>query len=323
MHAEKVGITIITGFLGAGKTSLLNQIISKEDERKFAIIENEFSEFGIDAEIIKGIENSNIIELSNGCICCTMNTELQETLDELLNSSLKFDHLIIETTGMAEPDSVVQSVVANVKLKEVFYIDSVICLVDAVNFNSNIKKIEAIKQIAMADTVLINKTENISEQSHNEIADQLKALNPFCELIPTIYSDYKENKIIDCKTFSEDNFKKAFQSQRPNEKLHLSVDIPIKTISIELEGSFKEEKFKYWIEYFLLLNQSSIYRAKGIISFENNSRKLIFQSVKAAFSIEEGGFWNIDETRKCNLIFIGHELNKNEIVEGLTSLMHD
>ena len=104
MQAEKIGITIITGFLGAGKTSLLNQIIKKETDYKFAIIENEFSEFGIDAEIIKGVENSNIFELSNGCICCTMNTELQETLEELLNSDFTFNHLMIETTGVAEPD---------------------------------------------------------------------------------------------------------------------------------------------------------------------------------------------------------------------------
>ncbi|NJO89244.1 MAG: GTP-binding protein [Chloroflexia bacterium] len=145
----------------------------------FAIIENEFSEFGIDAEIIRGVENSNIFELSNGCICCTMNTELQETLEELLNSPLEFNHLIIETTGMAEPDSVVQSVVANVRLKETFYIDGVICLVDAINFDSNIKQVEAIKQIAMADIILINKTENISKETYGKITDQLKALNPF------------------------------------------------------------------------------------------------------------------------------------------------
>ncbi len=323
MHKEKVGITIITGFLGAGKTSLLNQIIKKEDGYKFVIIENEYSEFGIDAEIIKGVENSNIFELSNGCICCTMSTELQETLDELLNSSLNFNHLIIETTGMAEPDSVVQSVVANVKLKEIFYIDSVVCLVDAINFESNLKKVEAIKQIVMADTVLINKTENISEESYKEIANHLKVLNPFCEMIPTTYSDYKETQIINNQSFNESGFQKTFSESVMDKKLHLNLNIPIKTISIEFEGSFKEEKFKYWIEYFLLLNQSSIYRAKGIISFENNLRKLVFQSVKAAFSVEEGGFWNSNETRKCKLIFIGHGLDKKEIEEGLKSLMHD
>ncbi len=323
MPEGRIGITIITGFLGAGKTSLLNQIIRKEEGYKFVIIENEFSEFGIDAEIIKGVENSNIFELSNGCICCTMNTELQETLDELLNSSIKFNHLIIETTGMAEPDSVVQSVVANVKLKEIFYIDSVICLVDAVNFESNIKKVEAIKQIAMADIVLINKTENISEELYNKIANELKELNPFCELVKTIHSDYKEKQIINNQCFNEENFKNTFSQSTIGRKLHLSIDIPVKTINIELDGSFKEEKFMYWMEYFLLLNQSSIYRAKGIISFENNSRKLIFQSVKAAFSVEEGGFWNSTETRKCKLIFIGHGLDKKEVEEGLKSLMYD
>lgn len=320
---DKIGITIITGFLGAGKTSLLNQIIKKETAYKFAIIENEFSEFGIDTEIIKGVENSNIFELSNGCICCTMNTELQETLSELINSGLDFNHLIIETTGMAEPDSVVQSVVSNINLKETFYIDSVICLVDAINFESNINKVEAIKQIAMADTILINKSENLATNSYEEITSRLAELNPFSSSIPTIYSDYKNAQIIGSKHFNEEDLTSHFLQAKSNEKPHYSLDIPIKTISVKLEGSFIEEKFMYWMEYFLLLNQSSIYRAKGIISFENNSRKYIFQSVKAAFSVEEGSFWKMDEKRQSKLVFIGQDLNKKEIKEGLQSLMQD
>ena len=323
MHSKKTGITIITGFLGAGKTSLLNQIIKKEKAYKFAIIENEFSEFGIDAEIIKGVENSNIFELSNGCICCTMNTELQETLAELLDSGLDFNHLIIETTGMAEPDSVVQSVIANVKLKETFFIDSVICLVDAINFDSNIRKVEAIKQIAMADFILVNKTEDFAKDSYEKITAKLKELNPFCEIIPTVHSDYKNRQLIDRQNFSESNFRKSFLQLKSGEKRHFSLDIPIKTISIELDGNFIEEKFMYWMEYFLLLNQSTIYRAKGIIRFENNSRKQVFQAVKAAFSIEEGVFWKAEEKKLSKLVFIGQDLKKAEIEEGLKSLMHD
>ncbi len=323
MQTEKIGITIITGFLGAGKTSLLNQIIKKETGYKFAIIENELSELGIDAEIIKGVKNSNIVELSNGCICCTMNTELQETLAELLNSGLDFNHLIIETTGMAEPDSVVQSVVANIELKKTFFISSVICLVDAVNFEANIKKVEAIKQIAMADIILVNKVENLANEKYEIITAELKTLNPFCELVPTIYGDYKEKQLIDSQLFNETHFKKALEQSKSGKKPHFSLDIPIKTISIELEGSFILEKFMYWMEYFLLLNQSSIYRAKGIISFENNSRKQVFQSVKAAFSIVEGNFWKTGETRQSKLIFIGQDLNEKEIVQGLKSLMHN
>jgi len=321
MEEKKIGITIITGFLGAGKTSLLNQIIKKETNYKFAIIENEFSEFGIDTEIIKGVENSNIFELSNGCICCTMNTELQETLEQLLNSQLYFNHLIIETTGIAEPDSIVQSVVANIRLKEIFYIDSVICLVDAINFKSNIERPESIKQIAMADIVLVNKTEKLPLKSINEIEDFLRNLNPLCKIWPTTYSDYNEEQLIDCQLFNENAFKESFKVVESGKLEHLRINIPTISVSIEIDGNFNKEKFMYWMEYFLLLNQSTIYRAKGILSFENDSRKQVFQSVKASFTMEEGNFWDKDEKRQNKLIFIGNKLNKKEITNGLKSIM--
>ena len=321
MQTKRIGTTIITGFLGAGKTSLLNKIIKKETDYKFAIIENEFSEFGIDAEIINGVENSNIFELSNGCICCTMNTELQETLEELLNSNLNFNHLIIETTGIAEPDSIVQSIVANVCLKEVFYIDSVICLVDSINFKSNIEKPESVKQIAMADIILVNKIEALTPENFNQILGFLKEINPLSKIIPTVHSDYKEKQIIDCQLFNENNFKNSFEIVKAGKPEHLTIETPTKSISIEIDGNFDKEKLMFWMEYFLLLNQAMIYRVKGILSFESNSRKQIFQSVKAAFTIEDGSFWNTEEKRKNRLIFIGKELNEKEITEGLKSLM--
>lgn len=321
MSFEKIGVTIITGFLGAGKTSLINQILKKEKAYKFAIIENEFSEFGIDAEIIKGVENSNIFELSNGCICCTMNFELQETLEQLLSSQLEFNHLVIETTGIAEPDSIVQSIISNVELKEIFYIDSVICIVDAVDFYLNVKQNESINQIAMSDQVLINKVVDVGSDTLNDIKLKLEGINPLANTISTNYSDYKEVQLIGQNKFNEQSFKSSFKKVSKFEPKHLQLNIPINSISIELEGAFNEQKFMYWMEYFLMLNQSTIYRAKGILNFEGNSRKQIFQAVKGAFSIEDGGFWNISEYKNNKLIFIGKSLNKEEITTGLLSLM--
>lgn len=321
MLFEKIGVTIITGFLGAGKTSLINQILKKEKQYKFAIIENEFSEFGIDAEIIKGVEDSNIFELSNGCICCTMNFELQETLEQLLNSQLKFNHMIIETTGIAEPDSIVQSIISNVELKERFFIDSVICIVDAVNFNSNIKQSESINQIAMSDQILINKVVDINSDTFDNIRLTLEGINPLAKVISTEYSDYKDEQIIGHANFNEQAFKKSFNELSSFEPKHLQLNLPINSISIELEGAFIEEKFMYWMEYFLMLNQSTIYRAKGILNFEDNSRKQIFQAVKGAFTIEEGNFWSMNDSKKSKFIFIGKSPNKDEITQGLRSLM--
>ncbi len=315
MQEDKIGITIITGFLGAGKTSLINRIIEKEKGYKFAIIENEFAEFGIDAEIIRGIDKSNIVELSNGCICCTKNSELQETLNELLISNFSFDHLIIETTGIAKPDSIVQSIVANEYFKKVFYIDSVICVVDAINFEENLLQLEAVEQILMSDTVIINKIDKVRLADKK---DKIMNINTLCRIIPAEYSDYKEHNIIASNKFIEADFLKSFNiSCQHRHDNHSAVS----SMAISLEGAFDRDKFTDWIEYFLHINQNSIYRVKGILNFSNEFRKYIFQAVKTSFSIEEGDFWSTEENKSNHIIFIGKDLDEKAIADELNLLM--
>jgi len=323
MVEKKIGITIITGFLGSGKTSLLNQILKKEQGFKFAIIENEFSELGIDAELISGIDSKNIVELSNGCICCTRNTELQETLEELLVSGLKFNHLLIETTGIAEPDSIVQSIVANVELKELFYIDAVICLVDAVNYFGDIQKSEAKKQVAMADLVIVNKVEKSTTEKLNEIEASVFEINPLCKTVKASFADYLDHQLITSKMFNHQNFELAFNHLNKKISMHIEPLESIQSIGIKLEGDFIPEKFMFWMEYFLMLNQKNIYRAKGILSFKGNSRKVVFQAIKASFTIEEGDFWPLVGDKLNRIIFIGKGFNKLEIQESLKLLMVD
>jgi len=321
MDVEQIGITIITGFLGAGKTSLLNQIIKKEQNFKFAVIENEFSEFGIDSEIISGIENLNIVELSNGCICCTRNTELQETLIQLLESGLKFNHLLIETTGIAEPDSIVQSIVANLELKEKFYIDAVICIIDCGNYLTDIQKTEALKQVSIADLAIINKVEKCTKELIQDVEKSVLQINPLCKTIKTSFADYNDENPILNKLFNYHNFELAFNKLNKDFSIDFKALDKFNSISIQLEGDFIPEKFKFWMEYFLLLNQNKIYRAKGIISFKGNSRKIVFQAIKASFNMDEGDFWLSQNVRLNRIIFIGKSLNKAEITESLKLLM--
>ncbi len=320
MEKEKIGITLITGFLGAGKTSLLNHIILKEKRYKFAIIENEFSELGIDAELIAGIDSGRIVELSNGCICCTRNTELQETLLQLVESGLLFNHVLIETTGIAEPDSIVQSIVSNPELKSAFYIDSVICLADAHNYYLNLESSEAYKQLAMADIVIINKIETSDNQLLDKIEKEIFQINPLCEIIKTSYGDYQDFQLIGNKSFNYMHFEKLFDEYKSKFAVKLEPVNKVQSAGILIDGDFIEEKFRFWIEYFLMLNQNTIYRAKGIISFKGNSRKIIFQAVKASFTIEEGNFWATGN-RMNRIIFIGKELDKIEIHNSLSLLM--
>lgn len=323
MCKEKIPITIITGFLGSGKTTLINKIIEKESAKKFAVIENEFSDLPIDGELISGIAKNLVFELANGCICCTLDSELQETLLQLIEMDLGFDHLLIETTGIAEPDIIVQNIIANVELKEYFFIQSVICLIDTKNFESNLNEKESIKQLAVADTVIINKVEASKNELIEYITSQIKVHNPVCEIIIASYSEYGKSKIIDTHFFNETNFNNAFN------KIHINVqnqdhnhhNHEIKTISFLLKGNFDVKKFSMWMDYFLHINQNSIIRVKAILSFEGISRKMIFQAVKSAYTLEEGNFWQNDEKKLNKIIFIGRMLDMKNIREGIESLI--
>jgi len=155
-----------------------------------------------------------------------------------------------------------------------------------------------------------------------EITQKILLLNPFARIIQAIHADYKEKQIIGNQLFNINKFDTIFRGITIDHK-HLNNKNNIGSISIEVNGDFDLEKFSYWIEYFLLMNQSTIYRAKGILSFKGNSRKQIFQAVKFAFSIEEGNFWATNEKRSNKLIFIGKDLNKKVIKSGLQSLLAD
>lgn len=323
MDIEKIPITIITGFLGSGKTTLINKIIEKENDKKFAIIENEYSDLPIDGELISGISKNQVFELSNGCICCTLDSELQETLLQLIKMKLGFDHLLIETTGIAEPDIIVQNIIASEELKEYFFIDGICCLIDTINFEPNLNEKESVKQLVVADTVIINKVETSENGIIENITNQIKAYNPVCEIIKTSFCDYGNSKIINKNIFNETDFDNVFnkiQINAENEDQHHHHEI--KTVSFLIKGSFDMKRFSMWMDYFLHINQNSIIRVKGILSFEGLSRKLIFQAVKSAYTLEEGNFWQSDEEKLIKIIFIGRNLNKESIKEGIDSLIY-
>ena len=320
MNIEKIPITIITGFLGAGKTTLINKIIEKETDKKFAIIENEFSDLPIDGALISGISNNQIFELANGCICCTLDSELQETLLQLVKMDLDFNHLLIETTGIAEPDAIIQNIIVNDELKELFFIDSVCCLIDTINFKANMNEKESIKQLSAADTVIINKTETASDEILKNISNEIKKHNSICEIINTKFCDYNNSNIIDKQVFNESDFNKIFNKLQTGAHKH-NHSSEIKNLSFSLKESFDMDKFSLWMDYFLHINQNSIIRVKGVLYFEGISRKIIFQSVKSAYTITEGNFWQANEEKLNKIIFIGRNLDKENIKEGIHSLI--
>jgi len=234
--------------------------------------------------------------------------------------NLGFDHILIETTGIAEPDVIVQNIIANEELKQYFFIDSICCLIDTINFKLNLNERENIKQLTTADIVLINKTETADNETIDRIIKKVKEYNPICETINTKYGDYGNSKIMDKHIFNETDFNGTFNKLQINSEHH-GHHHEIKTLSFLLKSKF-DKKISMWMDYFSHINQNSIIRVKGILSFEGISRKMIFQAVKSAYMLEEGNFWQTNEERSNKIIFIGRKLDKESIREGVEFLVY-
>jgi len=330
--ANNIPVTIITGFLGAGKTTLLNNLISAYADKQYAIIENEFGEIGIDSELVINIDNNTVFELANGCICCSLNDGLAELLKDLLNSGKPFDHLLVETTGIADPAGIIQIFFSDTELKSAFRMDSVICLADALNYLTAAKEQEEVhRQIAIADLVILNKAGEQKPDVLQEIRSRIQSLNPYCVVIETSFADIRGHEILDRFAYRTDRVQshtldifKTETLQEPAENYFSEHTQCLHTISsncIRLQGAFDIDKFSYWMEYFLYINQPTVFRIKGILNFDGIPHKMILQSVRSSYLLEDGEYWVAGEKRENRMVFIGKNLPYSEIREALESLM--
>ena len=336
---SRIPVTIITGFLGAGKTTLLNQLIKDHPEKKFAIIENEFGEIGIDGGLIVGTDK-NIFELSNGCICCSLSEGFYETITKLLDSPYPFNHLLIETTGIADPDSIIKAFLSLEVIQLNFRIDSVICLADCSNMEDLIdEQIEVKKQLALADVVLLNKADTIQRKYLTELEGLISSINPISTIYTVEFAKLKDVNLLDLNAFSAKAVEKSTMSFQNLSVSSDSIDQQssllsktmvhqhkhqhkhdIKSVGFMIPGSFDMTKFDLWMESFLYFNQDTVFRVKGILSFIDIPEKGIFQAVRSNYMIETGGEWGT-EARFSKLIFIGKKLNKEKLKDNLYQLM--
>lgn len=334
---ERIPVTIITGFLGAGKTSLLNNLIRKHPEKKFAIIENEFGETGIDGGLIAAAPEA-IFELNNGCICCTLGDDFIFTLENLLGSSYTFDHLLVETTGIADPSGIVDAFISGTTIQQKFRIDSVMCVADALNMEDLFdKQPEVRKQIALADLVLLNKTDGVNQEKVMFLTRMIEGINPMARVFPTTFGSVDGIDVLNTNSFSGEAVGKstlAFCRIEPtDEKLTKQISfvhkpiVPnpihkhdISSVGFTLKGSFDVNKFGVWMQNYLYFNQDTIFRAKGIMSFGQTEDQFIFHAVRSSFMFEVGKPWG-DEERFSKLVFIGKNISEKELESNLLQLM--
>lgn len=331
MQNERIPVTIITGFLGAGKTTLLNNIVRKYDEKKFAIIENEFGEAGIDGGLIVG-GGENIFELNNGCICCSLQDDFSSTIEELLESKFEFNHLLVETTGIANPDTIINAFLRTEKIVRHFILDSIICVTDAEQVEDMVDdQPEVLKQLAVADIILINKTDCVNKDYAERLRLMIASFNYSAQIHSVVRSDISEIPILDVYAFSGEAVKKAtlsfhhlggmgIQKQtKPLLQSMIKLKHSIESQGFEMDGSFDFQKFNFWIKAYMFINRETILRIKGIISFDDMEEKVVFQAVRNNYLFEIGEPWG-EESRFCKLVFIGKKIDAEELEENLHEL---
>jgi G3E family GTPase len=337
MDQKRIPVTIVTGFLGAGKTSLLNKLIGKHPEKKFAIIENEFGETGIDGALIASAPDA-IFELNNGCICCSLGEDFLHTLETLLGSSYEFDYLLVETTGIADPSGIVDAFVSGTTVQQRFRIDSVVCVVDAVNMEDLFDEQSEVRlQLALADLVLVNKTDCVHPDYSGRLARLIKGVNPMAQIANTSFCEVSEIPVLDTNSFSGEVVEKSTLS-------FCGMDVPeniqagqksfvhnpkrmerhpkhdISSVGFTFEGSFDVNKFGLWMQNYLYFNRDNVFRVKGIMSFDQTEDQFVFHAVRSSFMFEVGKPWG-NEARFSKLVFIGKNISGKELEANLLQLL--
>ena len=252
MANDKIPVTIITGFLGASKTTLLNALIENNPNKKFAIIENEFGDIPIDQELVVNAKDG-IFELANGCICCSLNVELGELLQKLMSDEYDFNHLIIETTGIAEPDGIAAAFIGGNRSSK-FILDGTICIADAHDIIINLKERgEALKQVAFADVIVLNKTDLVTEEELNEARDSLRDDNVEAPIIDCRYGKVSEN-LLTLNAYDGDQLENKLLNPH-----HHHYQNELVAHSFEFGKPLISEKFEHWISTLLFLSGYKIY----------------------------------------------------------------
>lgn len=317
---NKIAVSVITGFLGSGKTSLINKILNQNKKVKFAIIENEIGKENIDSQIISQNNKEDIFELSDGCICCSLNDELLQILDKLIKSEYKCDHLLIETTGIADPASVLAPFISDIYIKKHFELNSLVCMLDAENINQQLRINDiCLKQISISDSIIINKTDLINSSEILKLEESIRTINQDARIIKT---NNKENSCIDIINIDAYKPEKVYSSIFSLEKSNIQDTKKhhgIETALFTFKSAFIQEEFALWLEAFITINKESIYRVKGIINIHNVPNRIIIQSVHTRIQATVGSAWG-DEIPESKIVVIGKDINKEVIEDNLRRL---
>ncbi len=317
---KRIPVTLLTGYLGSGKTTLLNHILHSQHGHKIAVIVNEFGEVGIDNKLVVGA-GEELVEMNNGCICCTVRGDLIRALIEL-SSRASFESVLIETTGLADPAPVAQTFFMAEDIRRHFELNAFVTVVDAVNIEQTlIESEEAQEQIAFADIILVNKADLVDRKKLDRVSHLARSLNAFAKIYPTEHTMVDVNKILDVHAF--DLQKKLELDPTFLEENAHDHDTSIGSIIIEDPRPVDFDKFRNWMQQLLQKRGGDILRMKGIINVSGMEKELVFQGVRMLSTSTAGRCWWPGEERRSQAVFIGRHLNHAELFAGFEQCLSE
>eukprot|EP00403_Amphidinium_massartii_P036722 CAMPEP_0178435232 /NCGR_PEP_ID=MMETSP0689_2-20121128/33824_1 /TAXON_ID=160604 /ORGANISM="Amphidinium massartii, Strain CS-259" /LENGTH=388 /DNA_ID=CAMNT_0020057303 /DNA_START=94 /DNA_END=1260 /DNA_ORIENTATION=- len=324
MAKKQVPVTILTGFLGSGKTTLMNHILQSPDHKlRFAIIENEFGEVGVDEKVLAEEANEEVIEVMNGCICCTVRGDLVQALKRLYQKVQSFDAVLIETTGLADPAPVAQTFFVDDFISEKYKLDGIVTVVDSKHCMEHLEEEkpegvenEAVEQVAFADRILLNKTDLVEAAQLEELEKKIKSINSNAEIFRTEHSVIDPKKLLGIGAFNLDRVLQMDPEFLNTDGEHQH-DNTVSSISFKFEGELNIFKLQDWISELMQTKANDLFRYKGVISVKGQEQKWVFQGVHMLFANKFSNTrWKKSETRECRFVFIGRNLDKKALEEG-------
>ncbi len=316
---RSIPVTVVTGYLGAGKTTLVNHLLSCSKDRRLAVIVNEFSDIGIDGDLVES-GGEELIELSSGCICCVVRGDLIRVLRRLLAERPGLDGIVIETTGLANPSPVIQTFYADQVLSGQLRLDAVVTVVDAINFERQLAdNPDAADQVALASVILLNK----SSEAHSPaiLKNRLRELNPFAPVHAIDRGIVESSLLFDTNSFELERVQERLAEMTVSEETHdhhhsRDAGFDIETVSFRADLPFSASRLEAWLRELLAVEGERILRTKGIFWIEDQERKLVLQSVNMLMEGDYTSAWNAPPPRESRLVFIGRGLDRPALKSG-------
>ncbi len=353
MSQGLIPATILTGFLGSGKTTLLKRVLSEAHGQRIAVIENEFGEENIDNEILSVNTEEQIIQMSNGCICCTIREDLRSALATLAEKrrkgELQFDRVVIETTGLADPGPVAQTFFMDDEIAESYLLDSILTLVDAKHAAGQLDtRQEARRQVGFADQLFLSKTELVAEAEVEALMHRLKHMNPRAPQRKVHFGEVPLSEVFDLKGFNlnakldidpdflndgghdhhhdhQDHHDHGehcdHPSHLPGHAHHHAHDDDVKSFVFRSERAFDPAKLEDFLGAIVQVYGPKMLRYKGVLFMKGSDRKVVFQGVHQLMGSDLGPKWAPDEKKQSKLVFIGIELPREVLLQGLAQCL--